>query len=70
MQEQAAYVFSSHWSLGFSSSTGYPFRVEVAIAPSSNGSPYRVQEHLHSGVIGEAAMTQVPHRGGGGAPLP
>ncbi|WP_461035502.1 DUF6193 family natural product biosynthesis protein [Streptomyces mayteni] len=49
------YVFSSHWTLGFSSCTGYPFRIEVAICPSYDGSPYRVQEHLHSGVIGEAA---------------
>ncbi|MFB9369216.1 DUF6193 family natural product biosynthesis protein [Kitasatospora albolonga] len=49
------YVFSSHWTLGFSSCTGFPFRVEVAIAPSHSGSPYRVQEHPHSSAIGEAA---------------
>ncbi|MFE0462548.1 DUF6193 family natural product biosynthesis protein [Kitasatospora sp. NPDC058965] len=48
------YVFSSHWTLGFSSCTGSPFRVEVAIAPSHHGNPYRVQEHLHSSVIAEA----------------
>jgi hypothetical protein len=52
------YVFSSHWTLGFSSCTGFPFRVEVALVPSHNGNPYRVQEHLHSGVIGEAATAE------------
>ncbi|MFI9588650.1 DUF6193 family natural product biosynthesis protein [Streptomyces sp. NPDC052236] len=52
------YVFSSHWTLGFSSCTGFPFRGEVAIAPSSNGSSYRVMMHPHSGVLGEAATAQ------------
>jgi hypothetical protein len=42
------YVFSSHWTLGFSSCTGFPFRVEVGIAPSHNGSPYRVMRHPHA----------------------
>lgn len=51
-------VFSSHWTLGFSSCTGFPFRVEVAIAPSRNGSPYLVMEHPHSTVIGEAASVE------------
>jgi hypothetical protein len=49
------YVFSSHWTLGFSSCTGYPFRTEVAVAPSHGDSPYRVLKHSHAGVIGEAA---------------
>ncbi|MEV6549783.1 DUF6193 family natural product biosynthesis protein [Streptomyces sp. NPDC051597] len=49
------YVFSSHWTLGFSSCIGFPFHVEVAIAPSHNDSPYRVMKHPHSVVIGEAA---------------
>ncbi|WP_369275806.1 DUF6193 family natural product biosynthesis protein [Streptomyces sp. R11] len=40
------YVFSSHWTLGFSSCTRYPFRDEVAIVPSHNGSPFRVKRHL------------------------
>ncbi|WP_159053881.1 MULTISPECIES: DUF6193 family natural product biosynthesis protein [Streptomyces] len=52
------YVFSSHWTLGFSSCTGFPFRVEVAIAPSRNGGPYLVMEHPHSIVIGETAMAE------------
>lgn len=52
------YVFSSHWTLGFSSCTGFPFRVEVAIVPSSKGSSYRVMMHPHSGVIGEAATAR------------
>ncbi|MFG3137087.1 DUF6193 family natural product biosynthesis protein [Streptomyces sp. NPDC048211] len=52
------YVFSSHWTLGFSSCTGFPFRVEVAIAPSRNGGPYLVMEHPHSIVIGETATAE------------
>ncbi|WP_405996719.1 DUF6193 family natural product biosynthesis protein [Streptomyces sp. NBC_00829] len=52
------YVFSSHWTLGFSSCTGFPFHVEVAIAPSHNGSPYLVMTHPHSVVIGEAATAE------------
>ncbi|MET8331822.1 DUF6193 family natural product biosynthesis protein [Streptomyces sp. NPDC005181] len=52
------YVFSSHWTLGFSSCTEYPFRDEVAIAPSPNGSLYRVMMHPHSGALGEAATAQ------------
>ncbi|RKE17301.1 DUF6193 family natural product biosynthesis protein [Streptomyces sp. TLI_171] len=51
-------VFSSHWTLGFSACTGEPSRVEVALVPSYDGSPYRVQEYLHSGVIGEAATAE------------
>ncbi|MEU3296869.1 DUF6193 family natural product biosynthesis protein [Streptomyces longwoodensis] len=49
------YVFSSHWTLGFSSCTGYPFRTEVAIAPALGGSPYRVMQRPHRTAIGEAA---------------
>lgn len=52
------YVFSSHWTLGFSSCTGFPFRDEVAIAPSSNSSSYRVMMHPQPGVLGEAATAQ------------
>ncbi|MFD9407204.1 DUF6193 family natural product biosynthesis protein [Streptomyces sp. NPDC059989] len=48
------YVFSSHWTLGFSSCTGFPFRVEVAIAPSSPGRPYLVLESPHHRILGEA----------------
>ncbi|MEU5182272.1 DUF6193 family natural product biosynthesis protein [Streptomyces longwoodensis] len=49
------YVFSSHWTLGFSSCTGYPFRTEVAIAPALGGSPYRVMQRPYRTAIGEAA---------------
>ncbi|MGW3627888.1 DUF6193 family natural product biosynthesis protein [Streptomyces sp. NPDC000880] len=49
------YVFSSHWTLGFSSCTGFPFRIEVGIAPSYDGSPYRVMKHLRAEVLGETA---------------
>ncbi|MEU3843830.1 DUF6193 family natural product biosynthesis protein [Streptomyces sp. NPDC028635] len=52
------YVFSSHWTLGFSSCTGFPFRVEVAIAPSRNGGPYLVMERPRSLVIGETATAE------------
>ncbi|MEU6389338.1 DUF6193 family natural product biosynthesis protein [Streptomyces sp. NPDC046939] len=54
-QMRQLYVFSSHWTLGFSSCTGFPFRVEVAIAPSRNRSPYLVQKRPHNSLIGEAA---------------
>lgn len=48
-------AFSSHWTLGFSASTGHSAKVEVAVVPACNGRPYRVQEFLHhGGVIGEA----------------
>jgi hypothetical protein len=53
------YVFSSHWTLGFSSCTGYPFRDEVAIVPSHSGSPFRVKRHpLSDDVLGEAATAE------------
>ncbi|GHC45311.1 hypothetical protein GCM10010507_20680 [Streptomyces cinnamoneus] len=48
------YVFFSHWTLGFSSCTGFPFRMEVAIAPSSPGRPYLVLESPHHRILGEA----------------
>ncbi len=52
------YVFSSHGTLGFSSCTGFPFRIEVAIAPSRSGGPYLVMEHPHASVIGETATAE------------
>ncbi|MFI1175769.1 DUF6193 family natural product biosynthesis protein [Streptomyces melanogenes] len=52
------YVYSSHGTLGFSSSTGFPFRNEVAIAPSHNGGPYRVMKHPHANAIGETATAE------------
>jgi hypothetical protein len=53
------YVFSSHWTLGFSSCTGYPFRVEVVIVPSHNGSPFRLKKYpLSDDVLGEAATAE------------
>lgn len=52
------YVFSSHWTLGFSSCTGYPFRVEVAIAPGHGGAPYRVMQRPYSASIGETATAE------------
>ncbi|MFB7787681.1 DUF6193 family natural product biosynthesis protein [Streptomyces vinaceus] len=52
------YVFSSHWTLGFSSCTGFPFQNEVAIAPSYGGGPYRVLKHPHSDVLGEAVTAE------------
>ncbi|WP_405889634.1 DUF6193 family natural product biosynthesis protein [Streptomyces sp. NBC_00133] len=57
-QLQQLYVFSSHWTLGFSSCTGFPFKNEVAIAPSYDGSPYRVLKHPHADVIGEVATAE------------
>ncbi len=57
-QLRQLYVFSSHWTLGFSSCTGFPFSNEVAIAPSYDGSPYRVLKHPHADVIGEAATAE------------
>ncbi|MER5890605.1 DUF6193 family natural product biosynthesis protein [Streptomyces sp. NPDC001941] len=47
------YVFSSHWTLGFSSCTGYPFRVVVAIAPADRDNPYRVMTGLHGASVAE-----------------
>lgn len=55
---RALYVFSSHWTLGFSSCTGYPFRIQVAIAPGHDGSPYRVMKHPQAACIGEAATAE------------
>ncbi|WP_405803511.1 DUF6193 family natural product biosynthesis protein [Streptomyces sp. NBC_00210] len=52
------YVYSSHWTLGFSSCTGFPFRNEVAIVPAHNGSPYRVMKHLHANTIDETATVE------------
>ncbi|MET9663574.1 DUF6193 family natural product biosynthesis protein [Streptomyces sp. NPDC006510] len=53
------YVFSSHWTLGFSSCTGYPSRNEVAIVPSYEGSPFRLKRHpLSDDVLGEAATAE------------
>lgn len=53
------HVFSSHWTLGFSSCTGYPFYVEVAIVPSHHGSPFRLKKHpLSDDVLGEAATAE------------
>ncbi|MFE0652509.1 DUF6193 family natural product biosynthesis protein [Streptomyces sp. NPDC059534] len=53
------YVFSSHWTLGFSSCTGYPFRDAVAIVPSHKGSPFRVKSHpLSDDVLGEATTAE------------
>ncbi|MFD8692994.1 DUF6193 family natural product biosynthesis protein [Streptomyces sp. NPDC059651] len=53
------YVFSSHWTLGFSSCTGYPFRDEVAIVPSHDGSPFRVKRHpLSDDVLDEAPTAE------------
>ncbi|WP_190214764.1 DUF6193 family natural product biosynthesis protein [Kitasatospora indigofera] len=52
------YVYSSHWTLGFSSCTGFPFRDEVAIAPAHKGSPYRVMSHPHANAIGETTTAE------------
>ncbi|MFD3516418.1 DUF6193 family natural product biosynthesis protein [Streptomyces sp. NPDC058657] len=52
------YVYSSHRTLGFSSCTGFPFRNEVAIAPSHNCSPYRVMKHPHADTMGETATAE------------
>ncbi|GAA4790159.1 hypothetical protein GCM10023329_47240 [Streptomyces sanyensis] len=53
------HVFSSHWTLGFSSCTGYPFRNEVAIVPPYGGSPFRVKRHpLSDEVLEEAATAE------------
>ncbi|GGZ26711.1 hypothetical protein GCM10010300_82540 [Streptomyces olivaceoviridis] len=51
-------MFSSHWTLGFSSCTGYPFRVEVALAPGHGGGPYRVMQRPHAACISEAATAE------------
>ncbi|MER8199206.1 DUF6193 family natural product biosynthesis protein [Streptomyces microflavus] len=53
------HVYSSHWTLGFSSCTGFPFRNEAAIAPAHNGRPYRVMKHPHSNAIGETATADM-----------
>ncbi|WP_381803678.1 DUF6193 family natural product biosynthesis protein [Streptomyces niveus] len=52
------YVYSSHWTLGFSSCTGFPFRDEVAVCPAHNGHPYRVMKYPHSDIIGETATVE------------
>ncbi|MGW4444437.1 DUF6193 family natural product biosynthesis protein [Streptomyces sp. NPDC004682] len=52
------YVYSSHWTLGFSSCTGYPFRVEIAIDPPVNGESYRVRKRPHTAALGEAATAE------------
>lgn len=52
------YPFSSHWTLGFNARTGVPCLPEVAIVPSYEGSPHRVQRFPHGGVIAEAATVQ------------
>jgi hypothetical protein len=50
------YPFTSHWTLGFNARTGNPCPPEVAIVPSHQGRPYRVQRHPHDGpLIAEAA---------------
>ncbi|MGW4194672.1 DUF6193 family natural product biosynthesis protein [Streptomyces sp. NPDC005004] len=52
------YVFSSHWTLGFSSCTGFPFRVEIAIDPPVKGEPYRVMRRPLRAALGEAATAE------------
>lgn len=52
------YVFSSDWTLGFSSCTGFPFREEVGITPSRKGSPYCVMKHLWAELLGETATAE------------
>ncbi|WP_327273236.1 DUF6193 family natural product biosynthesis protein [Streptomyces sp. NBC_01224] len=52
------YPFSSHWTLGFNARTGIPCPPEVAIAPSYEGLPYRVQKFPHGGVIAEAVTVE------------
>ncbi|MFC7306834.1 DUF6193 family natural product biosynthesis protein [Streptomyces monticola] len=52
------FPFSSHWTLGFRAYMGVPTPAEVAIVPSNDGHPYRVQKYPHGGVIGEARTTQ------------
>ena len=52
------YPFSSHWTLGFSAWTGFPFRVVTAITPSYGGGPYRVHERVHTVAIHEAATAE------------
>ncbi|MFD8913309.1 DUF6193 family natural product biosynthesis protein [Streptomyces sp. NPDC059575] len=51
------YVFSSHWTLGFSSCTGCPFRGEIAIVPPV-GALYRVRRRPMSENLGEAATAE------------
>ncbi|MFC1408605.1 DUF6193 family natural product biosynthesis protein [Streptacidiphilus sp. N1-12] len=52
------YPFSSHWTLGFRVATVYPFCAVVAIAPSHNERPYRVEESPRGDVIGESATAE------------
>ncbi|WP_313896956.1 DUF6193 family natural product biosynthesis protein [Streptomyces sp. GC420] len=52
------YPFSSHWTLGFNTHTGIPCLPEVAIVPSYEDRPYRVQKFPHGGVIAEAATAE------------
>ncbi|WP_018548548.1 DUF6193 family natural product biosynthesis protein [Streptomyces sp. LaPpAH-108] len=52
------YVFSSHWTLGFSSCTGYPFRDEIAVAPPVKSEPYRVMRRPLRAALGEAATAE------------
>lgn len=52
------YVFSSHWTLGFSSCTGSPFRAEACITPPRNGSPCGVMKHLRAEFRGGTATAE------------
>ncbi|WP_415948334.1 DUF6193 family natural product biosynthesis protein [Streptomyces sp. KLOTTS4A1] len=52
------YVFSSHWTLGFSSCTGFPFRDVVGIAPGHKGSAYLVMKRPHGEILGETATAE------------
>ncbi|MFE7040842.1 DUF6193 family natural product biosynthesis protein [Streptomyces atratus] len=52
------YPFSSHWTIGFNARTGMPCPPEVAVAPSYEGLPYRVQKFPHGGVIAEAVTVE------------
>ncbi|GHJ96779.1 hypothetical protein SNE510_62980 [Streptomyces sp. NE5-10] len=53
------HVFSSHWTLGFSSCAGYPFRDQVAIAPSYDGCRFRVKRHP----LSDDVLDEVPTAG-------
>lgn len=52
------YVYSSHWTLGFSSCTGFPFRNEVAVVPAHDDRPYRVMKHPYTETIGETGTAE------------
>lgn len=52
------YVFSSHWTLGFSSCTGFPFSVQAGIAPSRAAGPYRVMKHPQPEVLAETPTAE------------